>query len=381
MTERRPIEVFPPGDFIREEIGERGWTQEVLAEILGISLRRVNEVIKGKRRVTPETARALGKAFGTSAEFWMNLESTYRLWLTEDADEAVERRSRLYDEYPLKAMMRRGWIKESSDVAALEKSVLRFFNISEVGETPATFAHAARKSTSYRGLTREQRAWLLRAWILAPSVPARNYTKTRLRESLVHLRRLLPDVSRLSEVPAALADGGVRLVLVEQLPGTRIDGAAFWLNAKSPVVALSLRFNRVDGFWHTLIHDLMHIINGDVTPGNEPRLDIGLLGEHVAGDEERPPAEARADSDAANFLIPKDQLDSFIKRVRPYYSKKKIVAFAETLGVHPGIVVGQLQHRGEIPFAHSRDMLEKVCEAICDATVTDGWGYSPQLND
>jgi HTH-type transcriptional regulator/antitoxin HigA len=98
MTERRPIEVFPPGDFIREEIGERGWTQEVLAEILGISLRRVNEVIKGKRRVTPETARALGKAFGTSAEFWMNLESSYRLWLTEEADEDVERRSKGHDE-------------------------------------------------------------------------------------------------------------------------------------------------------------------------------------------------------------------------------------------------------------------------------------------
>ena len=381
MTERRPYEVFPPGDFIREEIGERGWTQEVLAEILGISLRRVNEVIKGKRRVTPETARALGKAFGTSAEFWMNLESTYRLWLTEEADEDVERRSKLYDEYPLKAMMKRGWIKESSSVDKLEESVLSFFNVSEIGETPATFPHAARKSTSYRGLTREQRAWLLRAWTLAPSVPAENYTKKRLRGSLERLRELLPDVKRLAEVPVVLAEGGVRLVLVEQLPGTRIDGAAFWLNAKSPVVALSLRFNRVDGFWHTLIHDLMHIVNGDVTPTSEPRLDIDIFGEHATRDEARPPAEVRADAEAAEFLIPQDKLDSFIRQVRPYYSKKKIRLFAESVGVHPGIVVGQLQHRGEIPFTHSRDMLEKVCDVVCDATVTDGWGHRPQLND
>jgi len=381
MTERRPYEVFPPGDFIREEIEERGWTQEVLAEILGISLRRVNEVIKGKRRVTPETAKALGEAFGTGAQFWMNLESTYRLWLSEDVDAAVARRSRLYDEYPLKDMIKRGWIEKSSDIDELEESVTKFFGISKVGEKPATFAYAARKSTPYGATTMAQRAWLLRAWTLASRAPAENYTKPRLKKSLGRLRDLMADVGRLAEVPSVLADGGVRLVLVEQLPGTRIDGAAFWLNAKSPVVALSLRFNRVDGLWHTLIHDVMHILHKDVTSNDEPLLDINLVGEHVTRDEERPPAEVRADTEAANFLVPQDQLDSFIKRVRPYYSKKKIRLFAETVGVHPGIVVGQLQNRGEIPYSHSRDMLEKVCDVICDATLTDGWDRRPQLND
>jgi len=381
MTERIPIEVFPPGDFIREEIEARGWTQEVLAEVLGVSPRLVNEVIVGKRRVTPETARALGEAFGTSAVLWMNLESTYRLSQTKGVDDAVARRSRLYDEYPLKDMIKRGWVEKSSDIDTLEERVLGFFGISEVGETPATFAHAAKKSTSYEAPTMAQCAWLLRARDLASSVSANNYTETRFKKSLERLKALLQDIGQLAEVPKVLADGGVRLVLVEQLPGTRIDGAAFWLNAKSPVIALSLRFNRVDGFWHTLLHDLRHILHKDVTPSDEPLLDIDLLGEHVTRDRARPPAEARADAEAAEFLIPQDKLDSFIRGVRPYYSKKKIRLFAETVGVHPGIVVGQLQHRGEIPFAHSRDMLEKVRDVVCDATVADGWGRRPQLND
>ncbi len=381
MTERIPIEVFPPGDFIREEIEARGWTQEVLAEVLGVSPRLVNEVIVGKRRVTPETARALGKAFGTSAVLWMNLESTYRLSRTEDVDDAVARRSRLHGDYPLKDMIKRGWVEKSSDIDTLEEEVLSFFGISEVGEIPATFAHAARKSTPCEAPTMAQCAWLLRARTLASHASAENYTKLRLEKSLGRLRDLMADVGQLAEVPSVLADGGVRLVLVEQLPGTRIDGAAFWLNAKSPVVALSLRFNRIDGFWHTLLHDLRHILHKDVTPSDEPLLDIDLLGEHVTRDEERPPAEVRADAEAAEFLVPQDKLDSFIRRVRPYYSKKRIRLFAETVGVHPGIVVGQLQHRGEIPFTHSRDMLEKVRDVICDATITDGWGYRPQLND
>ena len=78
-TQRIPAEVFPPGEFIREEIEERGWTQEDLAEISGRSLRLVNEIIMGKRGITPETANGLAAAFGTSAQFWMNLESMYRL--------------------------------------------------------------------------------------------------------------------------------------------------------------------------------------------------------------------------------------------------------------------------------------------------------------
>ncbi|MCK4512140.1 helix-turn-helix domain-containing protein [bacterium] len=380
MTQRIPIEVFPPGDFIREEIEARGWTQEVLAEVLGVSPRLVNEVIVGKRRVTPETARALGEAFGTSGVLWMNLESTYRLSRTEDVDDAVARRSRLYDEYPLKDMIKRGWVEKSSDIDALEEGVLSFFGISELGETPATFAHAARKSTSYEAPTMAQCAWLLRARALATSASATNYTASRFEKSLERLQALLQDVGQLAEVPKVLADGGVRLVLVEQLPGTRIDGAAFWVNAKSPVIALSLRFNRVDCFWHTLLHDAMHILKEDVKPKDEPLLDIGLLGKHGVGTA-RPPEEERADSEAASFLVPQDKLDAFVASVRPRYSKKKIRAFAETLGVHPGIVVGQLQHRGEIDFSHSRDMLVKVCDVICDATVTDGWGYRPQLND
>lgn len=78
-TDPTPAEVFPPGEFIREELEERGWTQEDFAAILGRPLRLVNEIIMAKRGITLETASELGAAFGTSPQFWMNLESMYRL--------------------------------------------------------------------------------------------------------------------------------------------------------------------------------------------------------------------------------------------------------------------------------------------------------------
>ena len=69
--------VFPPGDFIREELEARGWTQRDLAEILGRPIQAVNAIVNGKKGVTPETAVSLGAAFGTSPEFWLNLEAAY----------------------------------------------------------------------------------------------------------------------------------------------------------------------------------------------------------------------------------------------------------------------------------------------------------------
>lgn len=88
-TRRIPAEVFPPGEFVRDELEARGWTQADLAVILNKPLPAVNEIIAGKKAITPETAQALGDAFGVGPEFWLNLESAYRLSLAAPSDGKV----------------------------------------------------------------------------------------------------------------------------------------------------------------------------------------------------------------------------------------------------------------------------------------------------
>jgi HTH-type transcriptional regulator/antitoxin HigA len=85
-------------------------------------------------------------------------------------------------------------------------------------------------------------------------------------------------------------------------------------------------------------------------------------------------AETRADREAANMLIPRAQLDSFIARVGPLYSKDRINRFANRIGIHPGIIVGQLQYRKEIPYSANREMLVPVREIVIGEALTDGWG-------
>jgi antitoxin HigA-1 len=69
-----------PGEILLYEFLEpNGQSQKGLAEHLGISVQRVNELVRGKRGVTPDTAWLLAKAFQTSPEFWMNLQVAYEL--------------------------------------------------------------------------------------------------------------------------------------------------------------------------------------------------------------------------------------------------------------------------------------------------------------
>jgi len=94
MSARIPAEMFPPGEFIREELEARGWTRGDLAQIMNRPLRLVNELVAGKKRITPETARGLATAFGDNdLPYWMNLDSAYRLAHAEAIDESVARRA------------------------------------------------------------------------------------------------------------------------------------------------------------------------------------------------------------------------------------------------------------------------------------------------
>ena len=85
--------VHPPGDTIREELEARGWSQVLLADILGRPLQTVNAIINGKKEITPQSAAELGAAFGTSAAFWANLETAYRLSLVREVDPGIAERA------------------------------------------------------------------------------------------------------------------------------------------------------------------------------------------------------------------------------------------------------------------------------------------------
>ncbi|NLV28786.1 MAG: addiction module antidote protein, HigA family, partial [Erysipelotrichaceae bacterium] len=344
MKDRKLAEVFPPGEFIREELEARGWVQDDLAEILGRPVRLVNEIITGRRGITPETAKGLGEAFGTGAEFWMNLESIYRLNVHQPAHEDVSRRAALYAKAPVRAMVKRSWIESSSNIDVLEKMICDFYGLDSLDDEPS-LVHVARKSTSYVKPTPIQWAWLYRAVHLSKTLTVGKYSPAKLKTLLEQLKALIPHPQEIRNVPKLLAEAGIKFMIIEPLPQSKIDGVTFWMD-DTPIIALSMRYDRIDYFWHTLSHELAgHVQNKD-GKNSEAIVDIDLGGD----EDSRPQYEIEADKSAVSYLIPQFELDNFIYRVGPLYSKPKIIQFANRIDVHPGIVVGQLQHpnRGEL---------------------------------
>ncbi len=373
MDRRVAAEVFPPGEFIKDELDTRGWTQNDLAHIIGRPPRLVSEIITGKRSVTPDTAREIGDAFGVDPQFFLNLESMYQLWRVEQTktrNVAVSRRASLYAaNVPVRELIRRRWIEPSDNIDILEARVFDFYGIKTLEELPKFWPYAAR--TSAHTLTLSHWAWMARAKKLARAVSASKFSDSGLAAAVEPLKALVHTPEEARHVPKILADSGVRLLVIEHIPGTKIDGACLWLDAKSPVIVLSLRYDRIDHFWHTLFHEIGHVMHKHGLIECEP-FDINIFGDTSTRPDGGP--EGQVDDFASDTLVPKKELDNFIARVSPLYSKEKIRGFARRMEVHPGIVVGQLQHRREIDWSHNRDMLAKIRQFVIGTALADGWG-------
>lgn len=367
MNTRIPAEVFPPGEFLKDELEARNWTQIEFAEIIGKDTRLVHEIVNGKRSVTPETAIILAEALGTSPELWMNLESQFQLSKVRPQQNIISRKAQLHTKFPVREMIKRGWIEATKNVDVLETQLFNYFGIKNLDDAP-TFKHAAKKK-SYTDISIRQIAWLCRVRKIAFSAPAQKYSEASLSNAIEELKAKVEYVDGIREIASILAKAGIRLVIVEPLTGSKIDGACFWLDSRSPVIALSLRFDRVDNFWHTLMHELDHVKHGEGM--SEPVIDIDIFAESV---EDKPDFEMRANKAAADILIPSEEMSGFIARVNPIFSNAQIVGFAKRVKVHPGIVVGQLQHRKMIDWRVGRKHLVKIREFVTVSALTDGYG-------
>jgi HTH-type transcriptional regulator/antitoxin HigA len=365
-----PAEVFPPGEIIREELKARDWTQSDLAEVMERPLQVVNEIVLAKKRVTEETAKELEAALGIEAEFWLKTEALYRLHHAEPAPSAIQRRAAVRRRVPLRLMVSRHWIQPTDDIDELERNVRQYLGVQSL-DAQAEFAMAAKQTSYDRPLSQVQEVWLLRVKRLAESLVVPSYSPTKLERAITQLRTLLRSPDDARHAPRILADAGVRFVVVERLPGLGIDGACFWLSSSKPVIAMSLSRNRIDNFWFVLRHECEHVLNED---GKRGALVDNDLDEAVEVSEQ----ERRANAAAADFCVPKIEMDDFIKRKSPLFTDDNIRQFAHSIGLHSGLVAGQLRKRLGA-WGKYTSHLARIRHVITDAALVDGFGSVPQI--
>ncbi len=368
------LELLPtehPGEFIVEELEAREWAQADLAFVLGWDAAQLSRLIKGHTSVTPETALMLEDAFDVPAEFFLNLQRMYDLGKAQKADPGVKVRASWASVFPVREMIKRGWI-EAGESSLLDLQMLRFFGKNRRDDVPfvsnaPVIPHAAKKS-SYEEVTPLQYVWLHRVKQVAETIDAPEYSEEKLRGSLSSLRSHFIDTDDLPHIPRLLLRSGVRIVLVEALPGSKIDGVCLWLDDQ-PVIGLTNRLDRLDNLCFVLRHEIEHVLRQD---GREQSFaPIDEFDSDFGGDDISE-CEQAANAAAADFCVPQEMLASFIQRKSPYISEKDMIRFAARAEINPSIVVGQI-HNKTGKFNWLRKYLKSIRNSLLEWPAVDGW--------
>ncbi len=332
---------IPPGDVLEEELEAVGMTQKELAIRLGRPPQVVNEIVRGKKAITPGTALDLEKVLGIPAAFWVNLEAGYRMTLARNKDrvELADHEDWLQD-FPVREMERREWIPTERNKSDKVRRLLEFFGVASLPAyqeavgfriTPAAATKISRGALG---------AWLRKGELDAKDMETAPYDEGRFRGALDKARGMTRQPASEFQEPLRqiCADAGVVVRTVPELPRSGANGATRWLTDDKALIQLSLRYKWQDVFWFTFFHEAGHLLK---------HKSRRIIVEGIDGDGED--IEREADEFAADFLIPPDRWEEFTKNGS--YTEFPVTRFADRLGVAPGIVAGRLHKEGRVLYS------------------------------
>jgi len=344
-----PNYAVPPGETLKETLDSLGMSQSELAQRTGRPKKTINEIVKGKAAIMPDTAIQLERALGVPASFWNNLERNYQETLARlREDEQLQSQINWVKRFPIASLVKKGWLpKLKSDIEKL-RALLNFFGVAGIKEWQDLWESSQpsfRKSFAFRENTAAVSAWLRRGELEAVQVRCNPYKESDFLSALNKIRGLTNESPNVFEpaLRALCAEAGAAVVFLHELPGTHLYGATRWIGAAKAMIQLSLRGKSDDHLWFTFFHEAGHIVlHGKKDVFIEAK-DEGCRG--IGGGEK----EQEANRFAQDLLIPQDKYQAFIEARR--FSEADFREFAEEIGIAPGIVVGRLQHDKLIPFS------------------------------
>ncbi|WFP49282.1 helix-turn-helix domain-containing protein [Methylomonas sp. EFPC3] len=345
-----PDWVSPPGETILDLIEERGWTQVELAKRLGYTEKHISQLINGKVPLTDDAALRLERVLGSSAGFWLAREAKYREHSARlEAERMYENSVQWLNELPIKELIANGAIpKIRNDVKNrlnLVDACLRFFGVASPEEWRNYYGGmqvAFRRSRAEQSDIGAISAWLRLGELQAEKLDGPKYDKTRFESTLKVIRGLTRESPEIFEpqLRKLLSEAGVIFVLVPSIPRAHVSGVARWLSPTRPMIQLSLYGKTNDKFWFTLFHEAAHILLHANT--KEEKKSVFLDDPNTSHTDN--PQEHEANQWSGDWLIP----SCYASSLGSLRSKTAVETFAQEIGIHPGIVVGRLQHDGVI---------------------------------
>lgn len=356
MKNLKPFKITGPGDVIKDEMEFYGWSQKDLAEILDISEKHLSQLLSNAAPITINMARLLSSTFQQSPEFWINLDAQYRRTFEPDNQfDATSTRAEIFKRMPVRDMQKKGWLpKNKEDLFGAAKE---FWNIEELkfdfleDRVNACFRKSEAFSSKFNAFFAQ--TWLRKVEIEAEkqkNVP--EYSKARLQRLAAEIARYSTLENGIQDFIRELKKAGVIFLVIPNLEKTYTDGAAYWVN-NNPVIALTGRYKRNDNFWFTLAHEIGHVL----LHTRKIKSPVFIDSIDNADLLDRPSEEGEANNFAAQVLK-HEEIHHYFKGLARI-SGLRVEQCAQELEIHPGIVVGFLQHEKMLSYRNLNDF--KLC--------------------
>lgn len=340
-----PEWISPPGEIVAKVLDSRQMDIDEFACSLGFNVREALALLEGSMEIDDALAAELARVIGSTSSFWLRCEQNYQEDLRRNLPAYVDDQAREWlGRLPLKEMSRLGWLKTHKDPILQAQECFRFFGVMGFDEwrerqTALLSKVNFRTSTVFSADTSATSAWLRWAETKAEEISCCPWNRDSFLGALSAIRGLSRNhhpewfVPRLREMCAA---HGVALVIAPAPKGCRASGATKLLRPKKAMLVLSFRYYSDDHFWFSFFHEAAHLIL---------HADQSLFLDEDGG--ELDDREAEANSFAYSTLIPADKEMAMVNLPRNY---KAYVEFGRELGIAPGIIVGQMQRLGHLPY-------------------------------
>lgn len=313
-----------PGQALKHHLRAEGWTQEDLAEIIGVSKKHVNEMVANKQPLNLIMAMLLGEAFGTSPKFWVKLNTKHQLSKRRqelhERTQDVKLRSFLYKNFPIREMMQKHWIESVYATEKIAEELKYFWQDSDLEKIVAREGNQRLDSTrTFMQKIKRERESLVRL----------SFQPEKIEELLSHLPAYSAANNGIKVFIDLLREAGVRFFYLPPAGNVKIDGAI--IADKHPAIAFTARLDSIDAFWITMAHLLSHLSLWYRKEGLEEYV-------YKLGDSS-PERVTRLAMDKLHH----PQIMSFFSDSLNYIKSESVEKYAKQTNIHPSLVVGLLR--------------------------------------
>jgi Zn-dependent peptidase ImmA (M78 family) len=293
---------------------------------------------------------------GTSVDVWQNLQNTYdRKMIEIQQARDFDAQAEIVKQIDYKYFVEVVGLPVTKDVKEKAANLCKFFKVADLRimlQPDFLVNFRTGISTISEKNVINLRAWIQTAINLSKNIETKRFDEDKLKEFLPELRGMTvqkPD-EFLPRMQKIFAECGVAFILLPHLKNAGVNGAVKWVSEDRVVLAMNNRGLDADKFWFSLFHEIRHVLQKKIrtifiSNTTEEMMDINSK------------LEQDADNFANNYLIPPAELKKFAPT--RFTTDDEIVAFAESIGIHPGIVAGRLQHEDIIPKNRCAKLKEK----------------------